>query len=259
MGATAVIAGEDYIDEDVAYLLGMLFGRGQLIDQGDVRRLVITLHIRRDIPKLPPGVKAPSLNLDLENERALNAARRRINDLLDANVDIHTKKQGKTSRATLTAVFVKPTIAWRDLRYLCSNGSDNSNFLLPESFFALPETLYKEFLRGFGDVAVTPSYADNAWGQQARIAFPVVHNNTEFAQQLLTIFEQLDIAAQLLEGSASKRGGTRREHRIRLYAEEYEKVGFHFSHKNELLKILAEFNRHHSSPHRKSASRKKKK
>ena len=162
MAATSVITEDDYIDEDVAYLLGMLFGRGQLIEQGDLRRLVITLHIRRDIPKLPPKVKVPSLNLDLENERALNAIRRRINDLLDANVDIHTQKRGKTSRATLTAVFVKPTIAWRDLRCLCSNGSDNSNFILLESFFNLPRTLIEEFLRGFGDVAVTPSYADNA-------------------------------------------------------------------------------------------------
>ena len=168
------------MDNDVAYLLGMLFGRGQLIEDGDVRRAIITLDIRRTLPKLPPGITV-QMDLDLENERALGLARRRVNELLDANVDITPVKEGQTA---LTAIFVKRTIAWRDLKVLCSNGTDRSNFRLPKVFFEFDKGIHLEFLRGFADVAVMPSWADNAWGTKARIAFPVVHANIYFARQL---------------------------------------------------------------------------
>ncbi len=233
-----VLVGDDYVDTDVAYLLGMLFGRGQLIEERNSRRLIITLDIRRTLPKLPPGVQL-DMDLDLENERALNVVRRRINDLLDANVDVAPIKKGTT---TLTAVFVKPTIAWRDLKLLCSNGTDRSNFQLPQSFFALPVSLQKEFLRGFGDVAVMPSYADRDQAKRVRIAFPVVHGNSTFAKQLVKIFKKIDIDAKLLAGTAKKRG-SKKEHRVRVYAEDYETVGFGFSHKQRLMKLLAEYNR----------------
>lgn len=234
------ITDDDYMDGDVAYLLGMLFGRGQLIENGDVRRAIITLRIRRELPKLPPGVTV-QMNLDLENERALNGARRRINDLLDANVDISPIGKGQTA---LTAVFVKRTIAWRDLKALCSNGTDSGNFLLPNAFFDFPPDIHKEFLRGFADVAVMPSWADNAWGSHARIAFPIVHANKKFASQLLRIFELVGVSARPLEGSTRKRG-SEKEHRVRVYAEEYEPIGFCFDHKQRLLKLLASYNREH--------------
>lgn len=238
-----VIGGDDYVDTDVAYLLGMLYGRGQLIEHGDVRRLVITLDIRRTLPKLPKGVETPAMDLDVQNERALNIARRRINDLLDANVDVAPVRKGET---TLTAVFVKPTIAWRDLKCLCSGGTDRSNFRLPSAFLDLvrgQRALGEEFLRGFADVAVMPSAADNAWGGRIRIAFPVVNANIRFARQLVKLFELLGVAAPLLKGTPESRGGSKKEHRIRPYVEDYESIGFHFSHKQQLLKLLAKFNR----------------
>jgi len=77
---------------------------------------------------------------------------------------VATERRGK---ATLAAVFVKPTITWRNLKCLCSRGTDRSNFRLPEAFLELARkqpALAEEFLRGFADVAVTPSSADNAWG-----------------------------------------------------------------------------------------------
>lgn len=68
----------------------------------------------------------------------------------------------------------------------------------------------------------------------------------------------MDIDAKLLEGSAKKRGGTKREHRIRIYVEEYEKIGFHFPHKNELLKLLSDYNRSLTAQRKKKKRPKKK-
>jgi len=232
------ITAEDYMDNDVAYLLGMLFGRGQLIEDGDGRRAVIALDIRRKLPKLPPGTKV-QMDLDVENERSLGLVRGRVNELLDANVDIRPVKAGKQE---LTAIFVKRTIAWRDLKLLCSNGTARTNFRLPKVFFEFNEDIHREFLRGFADVAVMPSWADNAWGTRARIAFPVVHPNIYFARQLRRLLRSVGAPAELLEGTAKKRG-SRKEHRIRLDADKYEPIGFHFPHKQRLLELLSEFNR----------------
>lgn len=240
--SSGVVCADDYIDEEVAYLLGMLFGRGQLIDDGNVRRLIITLDIRKRKPVMPPGFEV-EMDLDLENERALNYARRCVNDLLDANVDVSPIRQGK---ASLTAVFVKRTIAWRDLELLCSNGRDRASFVLPEFFFDLPSDYHKEFVRGFADIAVTPSFSDYVGKRDdnpvARIAFPVVHDNMRFATQLLELLNVLGVKASLLEGSPRIRG-SKKEHRIRMYADHYEKIGFHFEHKQTLLTKLAQYNR----------------
>jgi hypothetical protein len=237
----ASLTHDDYMDEDVAYLVGMLFGRGQLIEERDVRRLIITLDIRRKTPKLPPGVTL-DVDLERENERALNQCRSRINKLLDADVEIEPQSEAKS---TMVARFQKPTIGWRLIRMLC-NGTDRGDFRLPEFFFELDREHHQEFLRGFADVAVMPSFADNAWGSRARVAFPVVHRNEAFADQLVQVFSSVGIEAPRLPGSASARG-SEKEHRIRPYADDYVQVGFHFKHKQRLLEVLAEYNRRRGS------------
>ncbi|MDW8222584.1 MAG: hypothetical protein RMJ82_06520 [Gemmatales bacterium] len=105
------------------------------------------------------------------------------------------------------------------------------------------EPLLKNFLRGFADVAVTPSYADRDQAKRIRIAFPVVHRNRKFADDLLRTFQRLGVAAKPLEGVPEKRGPKgEKEHRIRVYAEDYEAIGFHFEHKQKILKVLAQWN-----------------
>lgn len=167
-----IVMGGDYIDEDVAYFLGMLFGNGQLIEDGSLRRIVITLAIRQRQPLNIPGKK---LDVAAMNERSLNKVRRRINELLDANVDVDHLNDTK---AELTAVFTKKTIAWRDIRYLTSNGASRSSFVLPSEFPSLPKTYQREFVRGFADAACTPNKGDRLPNEGPyRIAFPVLFSN----------------------------------------------------------------------------------
>ena len=235
------------MDGDVAYLLGMIFAHGKLIaDPSGVRRLVIDLPIRQDRPRMPRGFRLPDMNIAAENERALTCARRRINELLEVNVDLTTSANRKT--ATLTAVFTKRTVAWRDIECLCSGGMDRKNFYLPGFFFDFPPEIHKHFVQGFADAASTPGtgdYMPSGRGKVYRIAFPVVYDNLRFARQLKKLFEKLGIRAGLLSGDPKKRGGKPREHRIRMRAEEYLAIGFSdcFKHKNLLLNALASANR----------------
>lgn len=226
-----------YLDEDVAYLLGMLFARGELREAGPSRRMTVTWDIRRMQPKLPAEL-ALEMDLDVENLRAVNNLRSRINELLEANIDIHSPRRGKIQ---LIIAFRSRTLAWRNFRALCGAATDRSNFRIPNVLFDAPRSVREEFVKGFADVAVTPSFADNAYGSRARIAFPVVNGNRPLARELSRLLDSLGIHAPFLAGSAEKRG-SKKEHRIRPFPEDYRRIGFHFPHKQTLLEILAEHN-----------------
>ena len=112
----------DYLDEDTAYLLGMLFGRGKLLDYGSCRFVVVELEIRRTTPKLPPlhepGLpqdlqqKLQSLagmNLALENERAVSRLRERMTELLESNVDVIQLSQ---QRVALRVGYFRHNLIW---------------------------------------------------------------------------------------------------------------------------------------------------
>jgi hypothetical protein len=241
------LLNQDYIDVDVAYLLGMIFAHGKLMTQpGNVRRLIIEIPIRQDLPRMPPGTRLPFASVAAENERALACARRRVNDLLEVNVDVTTSETRKT--ATLAAVFTKRTIAWRNLECLCSRGVGRSSFLLPEFFFDFPAEIQEEFIRGYADAGVTPNagdYMPSKRGKVYRIAFPVVYPNLRLARQLVLLFERLGLRPGLLLGDPARRGGRAREHRVRLKAEEYSSIGFSqcFRHKQAMLDALAKANK----------------
>ncbi|RJO67562.1 MAG: hypothetical protein C4523_08935 [Myxococcales bacterium] len=240
MAIHGIVCAKDYMDEDVAYLLGMLYGNGELAEQGTTRRIVITLAIRQRNP-----IKdIADMDVAAMNERSLNVVRRRINELLDANVDVETESPTK---ARLTAVFTRKTMAWRNLLCLCSRGTSRGTFRLPKAFFAMDRIYHEEFVRGFADAAVTPNLGDRLpGGGPHRIAFPVVYRNKRFANQLHKLLVQLDVTDEdvgLLSGSGKVRGGTDREHRIRVYAERFVAIGFSFEHKQKMLEWMAQKNR----------------
>jgi len=235
---------QDYMDTDMAYLLGMVFAHGQLITQGDIRRLVITVPIRQTAPRLPEGKSLPhEIDIAAENERSVNQVQRRINELLEVNVNVSAPTR---RNVRLTAVFTKRTIGWRNLECLCMGGTNPASFQLPMFFFRLEREIRKEFIRGYADAAVTPNAGDAlpAPHNIQRVAFPVVYANERFAAQLLKLLRGAGLkSASMLSGSPKVRGGRPREHRIRIRADEYEAIGFSFRHKQEMLRLLAEYNR----------------
>jgi len=239
MGGVEII---DYMDLDVAYLLGMIFAHGRLVVEGDIRRLIIEIPIRRKLPNLPSGIDIPDIDLAAANERALAKARSRINELLEVNVDVDTSSGGK--RAVLKAVFTKRTIAWRNLEFLCG-GTMPSNFKIPPGFMRFPIEIHKEFIRGYADAAVMPNKGDALPTGVQRIAFPVVYTNKKLFRDLRAIFRRVGLRAKGLSGEPEKRGGQSREHRLRYLADEYLDalgIGFHFEHKQQLLDALARYN-----------------
>lgn len=226
---------KDYVDNDVAYLLGMLFARGALAEEkGGVKRLIIRFPYINEKFTLPPR-KRLGINMETAIRLSLDDSKGRINELIGADLKTERAKNEVSIIATLT----RNTIAWRDLKMLCGSGTDYSNFLLPEYAFEWPEDILVDFVRGFADTAAVPSFADRDQVGRQRIVLQVQNANWYIPIQLCRIIQEiLNIKVEHVLWGHPNFGRAFREHRIRVPAEEFRKIGFGWEYKRKVLEKL---------------------
>mgnify|MGYP001578531733 CR=1 FL=1 len=251
----------DYIDTDVAYLLGMIVARGSFHQEGDIRRLIIQFPYRHDA--MTP---VPDSHIDIDRETALRLSldgiRARIAELLE--VDLRVER--KTHEVSLSAVFPRETIGWRDLRFITARKSSYLEFEVPEIVFDSDENIQKEFMRGVADTSCEPSYADRDQGDRQRIVIQVQFGNWILPVQLCRLLqEHLAIpVSNILWGHPNLRApgggaGWAKETRIRVFAETFEPIGFHFDFKQRIFEEMVRFNKERGYPRSKPCNPKAKK
>lgn len=245
----------DYIDTDVAYLLGLITGRGVFSEDRDTKRLLIHFPFRLMEVTGMPGSK---LKFDQQTEirLCLDDVRNRINEILEVNVGI----ERSSNEVTLKAVFTKSTMSWRNLRMLCNYKNNFSEFELPEIIYSAKPEIQREFLRGLADSSASPSYEDRDQAGYQRIVIQFNNQNWRLPIQVCKLLQEcLNINVQhILWGHPNVRTPKQskqqwaKEHRLRIFAEDFEPIGFYFSYKQKILEELAKYNkkhkRHKSSP-----------
>ena len=236
--------GSDYIDEDVAYILGMILMRGTFLDRGSGGTLAIKFPHRLDTIHPPAGYE-----LDINRSTALELALYKVRDLMEEVLGVPVSVAGKRGQATIRADFLSNTLAWRDLRLLCGGETSYERFLLPEVIFEAPRDIQLGLMRGIADCSADPSAKDNAWGTSHRIVLQFQHANWKLPLQVCSLLQtELGIKVQhVLWGHPNVRGsgGARswaKEHRMRIFAEEFRPVGFGFEYKQKVLDALADWN-----------------
>lgn len=240
-----VLLIDDYMDNDVAYLLGMILVRGTFHIERDVRRLLI--HFPYQLMEVK-GLPNSKLRFNQENEIRLNLddVRRRINELLEVNVDL----EKANSEVILKATFTKNTMSWRDLRLLSGNKTNYSEFNIPDVMFDMPEDIQKEFIRGIADAASSPSFSDRDQIGLQRIVIQFQNPNWLLPIQVCRLLqEKLAVRVQhILWGHPNIRTSGQigeswaKEHRLRIYAEEFASIGFNFKYKQKILEEMVKFN-----------------
>jgi len=234
----------DYIDPDVAYLIGMIVARGSFHQDGDIRRLVIQFPYRLDAMTPVPGSQ---INLDRETalRLSLDNIRARISELLEVNLNV----QRKAHEISLHAVFPRETIGWRDLRYITNGKFNYQEFEVPQIIYDSDTNIQKEFLRGIADTSCEPSYADRDQGNRQRIVIQVQFGNWSLPIQLCKLLQEcLRIpVSNILWGHPNLRapaggGSWAKETRIRIYAESFLPIGFYFEYKQKIFEEMVEYN-----------------
>jgi len=234
----------DYLDADVAYLVGMIIGRGVLVDDGT--RFIIT-------------IKFPFVNPELEGydqfasfvTSIVHTVLPRLKALLGETVNISTSLQ---EDVTFKAEFPATHIVVRNLKLILENRLDYKQFIVPTVIRESDDPeIIREFVRGFADVAGNIRRSNRDQAGVHRVYLDVLNENWRLPVQLCDLLQhklQVPVANILwghpnLRDPRANRPQTSpfREHQIRIYAHHFLQVGFYMGHKQAVLEALAKENK----------------
>lgn len=236
----------DYLDADVAYLLGCMVARGELISEKGIHTAII------HFPKGSFIAEGENLRFDTEKEIRLGIEkiRDRFLDLFSA--DIKTHDTGESISLVITST--RNTIAWRDLNMLLEGKTSYSFFSVPPILFDpdVPFEVKSEFIRGFADVGGNVRIANRDQIGRHRVRLDVLNSpaNWDLPVQVCTLLqEHLQVPVPVITYGHPNLGREWREHQINIYCDDFTKVGFHFDFKQAALENLSEANYAHFPNH----------
>lgn len=227
----------DFLDEDVAYLLGMITARGVIQNSRGIHRI---------INHFPYS----SLETDDVRERnSLLVSLDRIQSRVSELSEISAEKIEKKSEADLMFSFRKRNILWRDVNMLFQGQRDFKEFTIPLQILDAETSIKKEFIRGFADVNGKVRRSNRYFGDIHRVYLDVLNDNWNLPIQLCHLLQDhLSIPVQTLTwGHPNLRNKpeepwTKREHQLKIFCEDFIEVGFYIEHKQEALQRLADEN-----------------
>ena len=229
-----------YLDLDVAYLLGLLVARGRLIEDKGTYNVILAF------PKAALQATGSVHQFDGEREvrLELERVRRRVWSVLGGDVGI---EDGGDSWRLVVRLFM-PTVSWRNLRALLNDRTGYEYFEIPEVLMHpdTPRDYKLEFIRGFADVAGNIRLANRDREGRHRVRLDVLNYKTNWklpVQLCQLLQDHLDVGVSSIIWGHPNMGRAWREHQINIYADEFEKVGFSFGFKQQVLIELAELNR----------------
>ncbi|MHB8336959.1 MAG: hypothetical protein ACYDEE_06060 [Ignavibacteriaceae bacterium] len=229
----------NFLTSDISYLLGLITGHGEIQYNNDVKKIIIDFEYKTLESKAITKVFDQRLHI----QTSLDPVVYRIQQM---GIDVQKVTDNKIS---LVLLWTKEDISWLFIKYLI-NGTRFSyhNFLIPEPIFETTEINKKEFLRGLADVTgfVRKSNVDQAG--RHRVYIEISNKNWFLPPQICQLAQSLNVAIQYIGyGHPNIRGGSgtswAKEHQIKIYAEDFENIGFYISHKNEALAELVENNK----------------
>lgn len=229
----------DYMDADVAYLLGLLVARGELQSSENVYRIL--LHF----PKGALLASGEELTFDTDKEirPGMEKVRERLIELTGA--DIQTVDGGASW--DLVIRWTRSTMAWRNILLLLDQQTSYHYFSVPPVLFeeTTSREYKEEFVRGYADVAgnIRPANRDQAGRHRVRLDILNYPTNWRLPVQLcLLLQEQLGVPVPLITWGHPNLGRAWREHQLNIYAEDFLNVGFYFDYKQNALEELADKN-----------------
>jgi len=226
----------DYIDWDVAYLLGLIVGRSKIIENDKFFIVIITF------PFQSPDIEGYQ---QFEGFVSSISTRiyPRIRKLIGNHVDLKFDKDNNI--AELHLIFEKESLIVRNFKLLLGPNYRNYALLeVPQIIRGIDDIqIVEEFLRGFCDVSANIRRSNRDINGLHRVYVDILNKNWILPVQLCELFQdKLNIPVANIMWGHPNMGRDFREHQIRIYAHEFIKLGFYIDHKQAALKILAEEN-----------------
>lgn len=237
------------LNEDIAYLLGMIVGKGTIKRGNKETQIVINI---------------PHKNLEIEGQDTQTSIKASLLDIKERLEGlIETRLTADTINSNVAHLsFTKPNDSYliRTINEYLKNYFSWKDFRIPKDIFDSSEMIIVEFLRGLSDVTAHIRKSNIAFLKKNEETYNIrvyieIPSNLMLVVDIANLLKNLDIPVhtinwahpnfrdpQLKDYKEGKKPNFR-EHQIKIFADEFEKIGFNISHKNKLLEKYAKLNR----------------
>lgn len=230
----------DFLTPDISYLLGLITGRGEIQSTNDVKKIVIDFQYKALESKAISKVFDQKLHI----QTSLDPIIYRLQ-----NLGINTRKNVADSNISITLTWDTDDISWMFIKFLINGTRFNyHDFAVPEPIFETTDENKREFLRGIADVTAYVRKSNNDQRGKHRVYIEISNRNWHLPPQLCELLQSLNVPMQYIGyGHPNIRGGKgtswAKEHQLKIYAEDFNSIGFYITHKDEALAELAEYNK----------------
>lgn len=240
-----------FLSEDVAYILGLIVGRGTIIKSAELNKLVIDFPFK-NLEAVSPIDPNKKFDTQLYLSNSLDSIVERFRRI---GLDVSKFSDDDNRGVSLLVVWRNTDLTWQLLAYLLNGDfSDYHSFRVPKAIFQADKEKQKEFLRGYFDVTgyVRASNAQFGREDQQRVYLEVDHQNWFLTLDLYKLFEKIGIFVESIDfGHPNFRdpdfkkaaGFWAKEHQVKIFANQFLPIGSYLKHKQAVLIDLARMNK----------------
>lgn len=230
---------------ELAYLLGMITGKGAIGRDNSQTDIII------EIPH--KNLISEGMDARLSVKASLDDIRNILEPLIDTRL-LSTQIENKT---VLKFTKNNEDFLIREVNRHFRRLSSCKDFRIPKEIFDSPSDIKREFMIGLADVTAHIRSSNSAYGiaynHRTYIEIPV---NWFLVVDIGNLLYDLDVPIhtidwghpnmrdpQLKDYNNGKPNVWFREHQVKIFADEFERVGFRIDHKMRALRKLSETNR----------------
>lgn len=232
------------MNDQMAYLLGMILGNGTIQRGSSETNILIDLPHKNliDDEGRDVHVYVKASLVDIKNE---------IEPLLSSRLKVTSSPNGRST----TISFTKPNedYAIREILSYIGNGNYHNAMVMDRSVFDMKSSEKTELLRGFADVTGYIRKSNLAFGQPGHHRVYIeIPGNWQTVIDIANLLKDLDIPVQTIDfGHPNFRDSNlkkynegkpnywKKEHQIKIWANEFLPVGFNIEHKQKALEKYA--------------------
>jgi hypothetical protein len=229
------------MNTEMAYLIGMICGNGE------IKRASTTTTISIEIPHK----KLKTENLD-DVRIYIKASITDIRSILVPLIGVDLQFIPQTSCDVLS--FTKPNDDYliREILRHVGNGTSHENMRVDQSIFAATFDERKSFLQGFADVTGYIRRSNYYFEKYKHRVYIEIPRNWWLVIDICNLLKSVDIPVQTIDWAhpnirdgkltklhEGKKNFWKKEHQIKIWANEFETIGFGVLHKKEALSQFA--------------------
>lgn len=230
------------MNNEMAYLLGMVTGNGE-IQRGPINTTIV--------------IEIPHKKLETEFQRDVGiyvkASITDIRQVLEPLLGTSLNFNQNANVSFLSFTKNNEDYLMREILRYIGMATSHENMRISQEVFEFKEDERKQFIKGFADVTGYIRRSNYFFDKEMHRVYFEIPQNWELVADFCNLLHTVDIPVQNIDwGHPNMRDGNlkkhnegkpdfwKKEHQVKVWANEYAPIGFAVIHKNEALETFAE-------------------